>query len=769
MAGLSLLDAALAYADAGCYLLPTDPNDVKNPGSVVHGRWQDQSTRDPDQIRRWWTANPNCGIALHCGRSGLIAFDLDIDDLDQISRDGHPEIATALRNAGAIHLTRRTGDRGHYLFLTHGEQFGNSAGLFMRWGQVRGKNGVIVLAPTPHPDADTKGGDYPDADTKGGDYSWGKAEDITPLPDVLRECLSEAADCADPLTDAELDTFLDTYTGGGCGRAGCRHTVSGPVARFRGEVENGAGRHDSLVKVAPWAMSEAMAGCYSAREAFGVLYSAYKAEFTDADDRARVSQLGDEFTRIIKWAAAQADPERAHRNDLLPTEAELEAFWSARPELERLRTFARARCVGPWSTLGAVLARVIATIPPHVVLPPTVGSEASLNLFVALVARSGFGKNTSEAVAEDFVASHTYVFVATPGSGEGILKQYAYNKQTEQINLRNSVMFSVPEIDTFAALTARGGSTLMPELRKAWMGERLGFGWANVEKAVIVMGHRYRMTMIVGVQPGRAKALLQEADGGTPQRFIWLPTTDRDAPDAPPAEPKPLRLSDWPSPGEPKPEAADTGTDADDGLTVKFGSEVDEFRLDVPADKSEFHVLELPPSVVETIRREQRAKLRGKVSETQALDAHATLARLKVAVGLMWMNGRTDKVSEEDWDLAGVVMGVSNATRTEVQAALKTKARLVNQERGRQEGERALAAEAVVRNKAITRVAEGICRKLREQNDRTLNQIKKCFSSADRQYVEPALESLRLVGAVEVKGIEYQGNDGYRFHLAEGR
>ena len=199
------------------------------------------------------------------------------------------------------------------------------------------------------------------------------------------------------------------------------------------------------------------------------------------------------------WAAAQADPERAHRNDGVLTDAEVDAFWTARPELERLRIFARARCVGQWSTLGAVLARVIATIPPDVVLPPTIGSEASLNFFVALVARSGFGKNTSEAAAEDFVASDTFVFVATPGSGEGIPKQYAYKKKDEQVNLRNAVMFTVGEVDAFAALAGRSGSTLMPELRKAWMGERLGFGWATAEKAVVVMSHRYRMTMVVGV------------------------------------------------------------------------------------------------------------------------------------------------------------------------------------------------------------------------------------------------------------------------------
>ena len=37
--GLTLADAALAYADCGWYLLPTDPAiDIKNPGSVVGGR-----------------------------------------------------------------------------------------------------------------------------------------------------------------------------------------------------------------------------------------------------------------------------------------------------------------------------------------------------------------------------------------------------------------------------------------------------------------------------------------------------------------------------------------------------------------------------------------------------------------------------------------------------------------------------------------------------------------------------------------------------------
>ncbi len=109
--GMSPCNAALAYAQAGWFLLPTDPDDIKNPGSVVGGRWQDGSSRDFDQIRRWWAENPQRGIALHCGPSGAVVFDLDRDDFNEL-----PEpLAEALRQAEGIQLTRDGGVRGHYV------------------------------------------------------------------------------------------------------------------------------------------------------------------------------------------------------------------------------------------------------------------------------------------------------------------------------------------------------------------------------------------------------------------------------------------------------------------------------------------------------------------------------------------------------------------------------------------------------------------------------------------------------------------------------
>jgi hypothetical protein len=749
--GMTPLAAALAYAEAGWYVLPTDPDDIKNPGSIVGGRWHELSSRNPNQIRHWWTENPKYGIALHCGRSGAIVFDLDVDSLKAVRDD----IADALSNAGAIQGTRRDGDRGHYLYLMpEDRQFGNGAGAFMTWGEVRGKNGVIIVAPTPHPDAETKDGDYNQRRTGA----------VGPLPDVLRECLTEAGESAEPLTNAELDTFLDTYEGGGCGRENCPHTVTGPVKRFDAAVADGASRHDTMTAVLVWALSEAMAGCYAAREVYNTLYATYAEKFDADTERERVDGLGDEYLRMAAWAAAQADPERAHRNDELPTDAEMEAFWGARPELERLRTFARARRVGPWAVFGTALARLLTTIPPSVVLPPTTGSFASLNFFVALVAPSGFGKNAAEKVAADALETATYVFVTTPGSGEGIPKLYAYKRKPrgqdwEQVNVRNAAMFSVPEVDTFAALTARGGSTLGPELRKAWMGEQLGFWWSDAEKRVTIMEHRYRMTMVVGVQPGRGGVLLQDADGGTPQRFIWLPTTDPKAPDEPPEEPEPWQLREWP-----KPQPATYDTDDEDGTKLKFGPAVHEMKLDVPQDKSEFHVLELPVCAVEAIQQKQLEKLREEVPEDEALDAHAMLAQLKVATALMWMNGRTDMVDEEDWNLADVVMRVSNATRANVAAALRTKASVENVRRGRAEGERAVASESVRRQAAVLRVAENMMRHIEVEGGeiaRIMLRNKKIARRDRDEYFDDAEALLLVQGRIEKVETEYNAQPGH--------
>jgi hypothetical protein len=213
----------------------------------------------------------------------------------------------------------------------------------------------------------------------------------------------------------------------------------------------------------------------------------------------------------------------------------------------------------------------------------------------------------------------------------------------------------------------------------------------------------------------------------------------------------------------------DADEDREDGPRLKFGSAVDQYQLSVAPDKSAFHVLELPPTVVDEIRAEHLAKRRGEVAEAKALDSHAMLARLKVAVGLMWLNGRTDKVSEEDWDLAGIVLAVSNAARSSVLAAMKSNTTKAARARGRQDAEREAVKVDVLRDRTIARLIIGVRDKLRTENHQKLNALKKRFSGHDREYVDEALERLVGVGDVELEEIDYNGNPGHVVHLKAGR
>ena len=205
---------------------------------------------------------------------------------------------------------------------------------------------------------------------------------------------------------------------------------------------------------------------------------------------------------------------------------DLEGFWELTPTLRHIRDFAYARLVGPWAVLGVRLARVVAKIPPTVQLPPWVGGNASLNLFVALVGLSGDGKGGPEKTARDAFRLGP-VYTTGIGSGQGINHLFAHydGKAKTTVMDRTSVYFSVPEVDTILGEKGRTGSNLLPQLRKAWDGSDLTFGYADRNKSIVVDEHTYRLVAVVGVQPGRAATLLNDVDAGTPQRYLWLPAS----------------------------------------------------------------------------------------------------------------------------------------------------------------------------------------------------------------------------------------------------
>jgi len=377
--------------------------------------------------------------------------------------------------------------------------------------------------------------------------------------------------------------------------------------------------------------------------------------------------------------------------------------------------------------LGAVLVRVTVAVPPFLALPPLVGGPASLNIYVGLVGPSGAGKGAAEAVARDAVRVG-HLETASIGSGEGIAHLFArrvrpkgqpsYVERTAE-----AVLFVVPEVDTLKALDARQGSTLFGELRKGWVGEPLGFAYADPDKRLPIDAHTYRLGLLVGVQPDRAGVLLDDADAGTPQRFVWLPATDPAAPDLAPPEPAP-----WPwSPG---------------------------FLVGVRDSISVCQVAR------EYVDADRLARVRG---NGQGLDAHAALARLKVAAALALLEDRAE-VGEEDWRLAAVVMGVSTRTRAAVVDVLASSSRERNRRRGEAEADRAIVVEAKTREAAVDRVARVIVRHLDRAGDWVIrSELRRGVTARDREHFDAAIDGLVEARTVMVD----EAGAGTRYRLAK--
>lgn len=430
------------------------------------------------------------------------------------------------------------------------------------------------------------------------------------------------------------------------------------------------------------------------------------ARFTDAFVRTT-------WLRAVEHVAAK--PVIAAPLELEPGGALVEVdFWQERESLRTIHGWARARMASPWAVLGVALARVITTVPPHVVLPPTIGSQASLNLFFALVAASGGGKGAATGAARDAVVVSGEVYEREAGSGEGLVKQYATRTKGGVERLRDAVLFDISEVDTLASMSARQGSNLLPVMRKAWSGERLGFAYADPTKDIPLDPHTYRLCAVVGVQPERAGGLFAEADGGTPQRFVWLSAVDPTIPDAEPDAPEPWVVSEqrWPS---------------------DFGGR---------------HELVVPQVAVDTIKAAHRARQRG---EAKALDGHALLCRAKVMVALTLLDGRRVP-TEDDWRLSGVVMDESDRCRTGIEEALSKVAERSVVSRGRSDGVRAAVAEDAQHEARLKRVKDAVLSKLLPEWQ-PVGKVRKTLASRDRAAFDDAL-------ALLVNALDAEVNDG---------
>ena len=404
-------------------------------------------------------------------------------------------------------------------------------------------------------------------------------------------------------------------------------------------------------------------------------------------------------------------------------------FWETRDVLRHIRDFAYARMCSPWAVLGIAILRTLALTPPTVVLPPLVGSIGSLNLFCATVGPPGAGKGAAEGCAADAILwpadpfTGSALHVVTTGSGEGIAHQYIHRERNDYVDDQKSVLFSVPEVDTLASLgKGRQGSTLLTQLRSAYSGETLGFSYADVNKRMILPKHTYRLTMVVGVQPEKAGALLDDSAGGTPQRFIFVPATDSAIISPAPTSPDPIKIEfpDW----------ADVPIGLHDG----------------------FRHIPLPDHVRRTVMDTRAANARG---ELDALDGHALFTRLKVAVAFAVMDARY-AVNDEDWELSRVIMNVSDMTRERIVQALESKGQVIEERRNIASARRALTEEEFKAEAAIERACRGIKRYVEPRGEAKWSDVRHYgVATRDRGFIQEAAERLVLLGQISDSGDAY--------------
>lgn len=418
-------------------------------------------------------------------------------------------------------------------------------------------------------------------------------------------------------------------------------------------------------------------------------------------------RIGYIHTAVLDRAATIAR-NRPHANQLQPyiSPQGTEEMWTRRDYLAHIQQHARATRTAPDAVLAVTLARVASEIMPHVRIPAIVGGQGSLNLYAGLVAFSSGGKTTASAACDSL---HNWTFPTKHlGSGEGLMHMFVHRVR-EAVDKENgpdakrfewrvkqhtvSVFAVVDEVDTLTSLSSRQGATLMPALRTMWGGGGFGFGYADPTKALAVEPHRYRLSVVVGIQPARAGALLDDADGGTPQRFIWAATTDPDAPDERPAPPGPLPWR-------------------------------------VPAEATRQHqaplVLEVGPGAWQEIDDAHTARLRG---ATDAQDGHALYSRLKVACLLGLLDGRLG-ANDEDWEIAGIIMERSAHTRAAVEATLAQRRK--DEGRGRAEAEayKQIHVAERVAEQATNRASKAIGRHVHRHHGDGSQCPKNCYVSA---------------------------------------
>jgi len=276
---LTIANAAKAYAKSGWYIIPIIPKS-KDPGSYFGRGWPDKSTKDLDELDRIFSKQ-ELGIALHVGKSGAVAIDVDSPEFlpeflkEELFKDSVP-----------FQSTRLVGDlnRGHYLFASPaGISFGNAVGgLGKGWGDVRGQNGVIVVAPSQH--------------VSDGQYRWQRTGTLPLIPDVISSRLITAKRYETAADFVHASHFITAHSANNF-----PEKFEQRVRWLEFEIKKGESRHSAFLSFICTSLKDSAVGLYPASEALNKAQSLFNL-YKPVEE-----QSTKEFQGMVLWAISQIE------------------------------------------------------------------------------------------------------------------------------------------------------------------------------------------------------------------------------------------------------------------------------------------------------------------------------------------------------------------------------------------------------------------------------------------------------------------------------
>lgn len=723
----NILAAALAAYDAGLCVIQARIDGTKAPVGKWE-RWQhERPTRQ--QVEAWFaTGHPGLGVV--CGN---VSGDLEMFELEGrfMERHGH-EFFERIKAAGIELPFRRLingfqmqspKDGRNFLYRVAGPVDGNTK-LARDAHQetlieTRGEGGFVVLAPSHGPTHPTgkpwvvREGSIDNIptltlDERAALFAVARSFDEAPPappppPPSSNRCTRATRWSGGKVGDSWFDTvvahlnatedmrkLLERH-----GWTWCYADSRGrQLLRRPGKDEGVSGSINENGRFCPFSTSVPFESSAGHKQAHTYDVLDVIATYEHSGERNEAARHFAEVTGILEAWKAEQVPEVTVFDDEPPPHVDAETgevkrsrnlpdeFWNARPELAHIRQAAHSRARSPDAVLIAVLGRLCATIPPRVMLPPIVGGAASANMAAALVGTSGSGKTTAADVARElYPIVRTDVVADMPlGSGEGLIDLYFEmvaedgGKKEKKRQTKSGLFMCLDEGQALAEMGNRKGSTLLTTLRTAWSGATVGQSNASVETRRVLKSHTYRMAVLIGFQVEYAKGLLDDAAGGTPQRFVYACANDPAIPDDPPP---------WPGPLE----------------------------HEAPAFSVGDMLVEVDPEVAGEIRQRNVMAARGQLA-LDLLDSHRDLVRLKVAMMLAYLDGGRFGVTRDDWDLAGAVMDTSDEVRSWILATAKQKAAAEESSAARRAAAREIAVASTVETKALASAAKSVGKKV---------------------------------------------------------